>query len=145
MSRIGRIGAHMPTAGGLHNAILSGRDVGCEVVQIFTKSPQQWKAKEITDEQIEQFLRAQAETGISCVASHDSYLINPAAADPELLEKSRSALIDEMVRSSRLKLPAVVMHQGACGDASEQDALARLAETVEYVLERTPDAGTALL
>lgn len=145
MSMSGRIGAHMGTSGGLHNAIYSGRDVGCEVVQIFTKSPQQWKAKEITDEQIEAFLRAQTETGVSCVASHDSYLINPAAADPELLAKSRAALIDEMVRSSRLKLPAVVMHQGACGDATEEEALARLAETVEYVLERSPDDGSTLL
>lgn len=145
MSMTGRIGAHMGTSGGLHNALYSGREVGCDVVQIFTKSPQQWKAKEITDEQIDAFLRAQQETGIPCVASHDSYLINPAAADPELLAKSRAALIDEMTRSSRLQIPFVVMHQGACGDASEEEALARLAETVEYVLERAPDDGSTLL
>ncbi len=145
MNKNQRFGAHMGTSGGLHNALTAGRDVGCDVVQIFTKSPQQWKAKEITEDQISAFLRAQEETGVPCVASHDSYLINPAAADPELLQKSRNALVDELVRSSRLRIPYVVMHQGACGDASEEESLGRLAETVRYVLDRAPEDGSVLL
>src|SRR3954452_1365628 len=119
-----RFGAHMPTAGGLHNAIYSGQAVGCSVVQIFTKSPQQWKAKEITDEQVEQFRHAQEETGIACLASHDSYLINPCGPDEELLQKSREALRDEMLRSSRLRIPFVVMHQRALMGCPEEDATA---------------------
>jgi deoxyribonuclease-4 len=140
-----RFGAHMPTAGGLHNAIYSGRDVGCEVVQVFTKSPQQWKAREITDEDVEAFLRAQEETGTGCLAAHDTYLINPASADPELLQKSRDALADELVRSSRLRIPFVVMHQGALGGAEEADALRRLADSVKFALDRGPSDGSVLL
>jgi deoxyribonuclease IV len=78
-----RIGAHMPAAGGLHNAFYAGKEVGCDVIQVFTKSPQQWRAKELTDEQVDLFVKAQAETGIPCVAAHDTYLINPCAGDPE--------------------------------------------------------------
>src|SRR5947208_3081443 len=65
-----RFGAHMPISGGLHNAVFAGRDAGCDLIQVFTKSPQQWKAREVTDEQVEQFLAAQEETGIPCVAAH---------------------------------------------------------------------------
>jgi deoxyribonuclease-4 len=140
-----RIGAHMPTAGGLHNALRSGKLVGCDVVQIFTKSPQQWKAKEITDEDVEKFVQAQQETGILCLAAHDTYLINPAAADPELLQKSRDALADELRRSGLLGLPFVVMHQGAIGPATEEEALARLADSVKYVLDAVPEGGPQLL
>jgi deoxyribonuclease-4 len=135
----------MPTAGGLHNALYSGQKVGCEVVQVFTKSPQQWKAREITDADVEAFLRAQEETGIPCVASHDTYLINPAAEDPEILQKSREALADELVRSSRLRIPYVVMHQGACGAAPEEDALGRLIGSVKYALDHSPAEGSVLL
>ena len=116
-------GAHMGTTGGLHNAFGNASAVGCEVIQIFTKSPQQWKARELTDEQVEAFCRAREESGIPCLASHDTYLINPAAADPALLEKSRAALVDEMVRSSRLGIPFVVMHLGATVGAPEDEAI----------------------
>lgn len=140
-----RFGAHMGTTGGLHNALHTGKTVGCDVVQIFTKSPQQWKAREITDEQVLLFLQAQIDTGIPCLASHDTYLINPCAADPDALKKSREALADEVVRSSRLKIPYVVMHQGTQGDASEEDALGRLIDSVKYALDNSPADGSMLL
>jgi len=135
----------MPTAGGLHNALRSGQAVGCDVIQIFTKSPQQWKTKEFTDADVEKFVEAQKETGILCLAAHDSYLINPAAADAELLQKSRDALADELRRSALLGLPFVVMHQGAIGPATEEEALMRLADSVKYVLDTVPEGGPQLL
>jgi len=127
----------MMTSGGLFKAIESGQKVGCDVVQIFTKSPQQWQAKPLTDADVEAFRRAQEEIGIPCIAAHDSYLINPAAADPALLKRSRDALVDEMRRCARLGIPCVVMHLGACGESPEKEALGRLIESVRVVLERT--------
>lgn len=134
-----RVGAHMMIAGGLYRAIESGWGVGCEIVQIFTKSPQQWQAKPLADADVAAFRQAQEDAGLPCVASHDSYLINPAAADPALLERSRAALIDELLRSARLGIPHVVMHLGAAGDAPEEEALGRLRETVRLVLERAAE------
>src|SRR5262249_23673263 len=116
-------GAHMMIAGGLHKAITAGQEVGCDVVQVFTKSPQQWKARDLTDEDVSLFQKAQAETGIPCVAAHDTYLINPAAADPAVLERSRAAMIDELGRAARLGIPALVMHLGARGSDPEEAAL----------------------
>lgn len=145
VEQVFRCGAHMPTAGGLHHAVLAGKDVGCDVVQVFTKSPQQWRARALTDADVEAFLRAQDETGVPCLASHDTYLINPASADPELLAKSREALADELVRSSRLRIPFVVMHQGARGEAPHEEALQRLIDSVLWALEHAPDDGSVLL
>jgi deoxyribonuclease-4 len=130
----------MPTAGGLHRAIETGLAVGCDVVQVFTKSPQQWQARDLTEADVDAFRRAQEESGIPCVAAHDSYLINPASADPEILERSRAALGDELARAARLEIPAVVMHLGAAGSSPEEEALARLIESVRQAFLR---AGTA--
>jgi deoxyribonuclease IV len=140
-----RFGAHMPATGGLHNAFAAGRQAGCDVVQIFTKSPQQWKAKELTDDHVEAFLAAQDESGIPCVAAHDTYLINPCAEDPEILRRSRDALADEMDRSSRLGIPYVVMHVGTQGGAPEEEASCRLVDTVRRALDQRPDGGSMLL
>src|SRR5947209_16558709 len=97
-----RFGAHMPIAGGLTKAVEAGVKAGCDVIQIFTKSPQQWKAKPLTEEEAAAFRAAQAEAGIPCLAAHDTYLINPASADPELLARSREALGDELRRAALL-------------------------------------------
>jgi deoxyribonuclease-4 len=140
-----RFGAHMPTAGGLHNAMHAGLKAGCDVVQIFTKSPQQWKAKELTDDQVMEFYRAQVETGIPCIAAHDTYLINPCSADEEIARKSREALADELVRSSRLAIPYVVMHCGSPGECPEPEGLGRLVDTLKYMLDHAPDDGSVPL
>jgi deoxyribonuclease IV len=138
-------GAHMMIAGGLHRAIAAGEAAGCDVVQVFTKSPQQWKARPLTEEDAVEFRDAQEKAGIPCVAAHDSYLINPAAADPELLERSRAAMVDELERAGALGIPALVVHLGAHGSEPEEAALERLVESVRRALERTEESGVALL
>lgn len=144
-SRAPRFGAHMPTQGGLHTAFYGGRDVGCELLQLFTSSPQQWKARAITDEIAAQFRKARDECGLDCVAAHDNYLINPAAADPELLRKSRESLTDEAMRCYQLGIPSLVMHLGSAVGEPEEEALARLIESVRIVLAETPADGPRLL
>lgn len=135
----------MPTTGGLHNAFSAAQEVGAGIVQIFTKNPQQWRARELTDEQVQQFLDAERESGIPCISSHDTYLINPCSADAELLQKSREALVDEVRRSSRLEIPFVVMHLGMPGDCPAGEGEQRLIDTVKYVLDHTDDDGSVLL
>jgi deoxyribonuclease-4 len=85
------IGAHVPIAKGLAHAVRAGKAIGCNTLQIFTKSPGQWKAKSIADADVEQFHLALKETGIAPVVVHDAYLINLAAPNSDILKKSRQA------------------------------------------------------
>ena len=71
------LGAHFSIAGGLHKALYTARDYGCTAVQIFTKNASTWKERTLTDQDIETFDRARQETGITAIASHTAYLINP--------------------------------------------------------------------
>jgi deoxyribonuclease IV len=140
-----RFGAHMPIAGGLFKSIETGQAVGCDVVQVFTKSPQQWQARPLVKEDIRAFREAQDAAGIPCVAAHDTYLINPAAVDPAVLQRSREAMVDELERAAALGIPALVMHLGARGSEPEEAAMERLIESVQVALEQTPDDGPTLL
>src|SRR5678816_652787 len=93
------IGAHMPTAGGIDKAVRNGKDIGCTAVQVFTSSPRNWEAKDVTPEAAEAFKTARRETGIGDnVVSHDSYLINLAAPDEGLRQKSKNGLRGEIMR-----------------------------------------------
>ncbi|HEY2525295.1 MAG TPA: TIM barrel protein, partial [Candidatus Binataceae bacterium] len=82
------IGAHVSIAGGVSHSLARGRQIGCECIQIFTKSSRQWAAKPYSGEEIEAFKSAQTETGIKTVVAHDSYLLNLGAPDDKLRKRS---------------------------------------------------------
>jgi len=125
------IGAHMSIGGGLFNSLYSGKELGCTTIQIFTKSANQWKAKELIPEDIEKFKQAQKETKISQVVGHDSYLINIGSNDKELLQKSRDALLLELTRSEKLGLPYLVMHPGS--NPEEKEGIKKIADSLSWV------------
>ena len=129
----------MPTAGGLHRAILDGYAIGCDAVQLFTASPRQWKAAPPTKEAVRAFRRSVEKTGVHPLIAHDSYLINLAAKDAALLEKSRQAFLEEMRRAEALGLDFVVTHMGAHTGAGEEAGIALLCESLNWLHRQMPD------
>src|SRR2546422_2373253 len=92
------LGTHMSIAGGVDKALLLGKEVGCDTVQIFTKSSRQWASKPLSKDEIAAFHTAKRLTGLTTVIAHDSYLYNFAAVDESLRRKSVNGLIDEIER-----------------------------------------------
>lgn len=129
------VGAHMPTAGGIWNALTSGRDIGCDTVQLFTSSPQRWQHTPVADETVERFHETQVACGIRTVISHDSYLINLATPDVDLLERSVAAFQNELERCAALGIPWVVTHMGAHMETGVDAGLELLAASVSRLLE----------
>lgn len=141
------IGAHMPTSGGLHKAVERGKEIGCTAVQVFTSSPQMWHSKDITEDQVEKLDKALTETGIGHphIVSHDSYLINLCAPNPETQEKSIKALTRELTRCGQLGIPYVVSHMGAHMKQGEEEGLKIVAEKTVEILKETPEDVTLLM
>jgi len=135
------LGAHMPTAGGHHNAIADGVAIGCRSVQIFTASPRQWRAPSIAPEVAEKFKQVVRESGITKTVAHDSYLIN-LAAEPgsDVLAKSRAAFRAEIERAEALGVDFLVSHPGAHGGAGEDVGIARLIESLDVIHAETAGA-----
>ncbi len=131
------LGAHMSIAGGAFNAFLHGEKFGCTTIQIFTKSSNQWRAKELTDEELAKFHTEQKRTGINSVIAHDSYLINLCSPDKALLKKSREAFLIEMERCEKLRIPHLVTHPGSHIDQGEDWGVKRIAESISWLHERT--------
>lgn len=136
------LGAHMSISGGVYNAPEHGKNATCDVIQIFTKSSNQWKAKELTDEDVEKFLAAQKETGVKAVCAHDSYLINLASPDKTLYQKSYDAFKIELERCNRLKIPNLVMHPGSHVGSGEEAGLKKIAESFNRLFDALPDNKT---
>jgi deoxyribonuclease IV len=107
------LGAHMSIAGEVGESLHRGKLIGCDCIQIFTKSSRQWASKPYTEEQIANFKRNQRETGIESVIAHDSYLLNLGAPDETLRKRSVGGFIDELERCEALGVPYLVAHPGA--------------------------------
>lgn len=131
----------MPTAGGPHNAITNGVEIGCRAVQIFTASPRQWRAPVIAPEVAAKFKEVVKDSGITKTVAHDSYLIN-LAAEPgsETLAKSRMAFKAEIERAEMLGVDFLVSHPGAHGGAGEDVGIARLIESLDVLHAETAGA-----
>jgi deoxyribonuclease-4 len=130
-------GSHLSTAGGLHNALLEAQELGFECVQIFTRNQRQWSPKPLTDETVALWQAHRRSTGIDHAVSHDSYLINLAAADRAIREKSIRALVDELTRCEALGIGCLVAHPGAHVGQGERRGLQRIAGGLDRVHKAT--------
>jgi deoxyribonuclease-4 len=131
------LGAHESIAGGYYKAVEIARKVGCDCVQLFTKNNNQWRAKEISDDDVARFQAALAEQRISHPLAHDSYLINLASPDRLLWKKSVDAFVVEVRRAERLGIPYVVTHPGAYTTSSEEAGIAAVARALDEVHRQT--------
>jgi deoxyribonuclease-4 len=130
--------------------------VGCDTIQIFTKSNRQWRAKRLDDREVEAFKANLAATGIGPVVAHDCYLVNLAAPRQTVWKRSVEAFREELERAERLGIPYLVTHPGSHGGAGEMEGTRRVAEAlnllhaalpgfrVQVLLETTAGQGSSL-
>ncbi len=130
-TKIPRIGFHAPITGGLHKALLTSKELDCQTLQIFSRNPRGWKARALSDEEVELFKQVRRQTKISPVAIHANYLINLAAADEVMLEKSRWSFREELERGVRLGADYLVVHPGSARGACEADGIRTCAESLK--------------
>lgn len=119
-------GAHVSVSGGYDKALDYAQSVGCECMQIFAKSPRQWRGAALNPESVFAFLALREERGFGPVFTHTAYLINLSTTNEELYEKSVAALADELVRGSALGAAGVVTHIGNVPDGDRAAAAARV-------------------
>ena len=148
------LGAHVSTQGGVQKAWARGKAIGATAIQVFTKTPSQWREPALTEESRTAFRRESDRSGIPGIVAHDSYLINLASPDPALATRSAESFKAELGRCELLGIPAVVSHPGNFIDHREAGLLRNAAAytrclqevpgDVMVLLETTAGTGTAL-
>jgi deoxyribonuclease-4 len=134
----------MSAAGGLATAIDRIEAVGGDCVQLFTQSPRMWRPTPHTPEAIERFRTRRAEAGIDGVVCHALYLVNLAAADEQVYEKSITAMRATMDTANAIGADAVIFHVGSHLGAGPEAGGDRVVAALRTILERA-DGATWLL
>jgi deoxyribonuclease-4 len=138
------LGAHVSIQGGVPTAPARGMAIGASAVQVFTKTPNQWREPAIEPDIADAFRRELARSGIARIVAHDSYLINLASPDRALRARSEASFGAELTRCERLGIAHVVSHPGNFID-DRASGLARNAESYTRCLEAVPGAVGVLL
>lgn len=139
------IGAHTSAAGGAYHALLEGKQIGATTIQLFTANQKRWLSKALESDAIRKWKEALKETGIKQVMSHDSYLINLGAPNPENLQKSLGAFREEIQRCRQLGLTFLNFHPGAAVGADPQQCLDTIINTLLQVKDLVDDGSLRLL
>jgi len=126
-----RIGFHAPIKGGLHESLIVAKETGCDAVQLFSRNPRGWMAKPLTKEAIDLFRETRRATKLSPVLIHANYLINLAAADELILQKSRASFREEIERAILLGVDYLVVHPGSARGACETDGIETSARSLQ--------------
>jgi deoxyribonuclease-4 len=131
-----------------------GTAIGASAIQVFTKTPNQWREPTLGEDAPAAFQRELARSGIASIVSHDSYLINLATPEPVLRTRSEGSFCAELQRCTALGIPFVVSHPGNyiddrdAGIRRNAEAYTRCLESVPgpvgVLLETTAGTGTAL-
>jgi deoxyribonuclease-4 len=143
--RTDELGAHVSAAGGVEHAPGRARQIGAAVLQLFTKTPGQWRERELCDDAVAAHRRERAQRAITFAASHDSYLINLASPDRALRRQSLQSFTAELARAQALGLDAVVTHPGNATDGDRASGISRNAEAIGRALHRTAYGGRVLI
>ncbi|HJR17140.1 MAG TPA: deoxyribonuclease IV, partial [Gemmatimonadales bacterium] len=147
-------GAHVSVQGGVHTAPSRGKAIGATAIQVFTKTPSQWREPGLSVESCDAFRKECKRYKITTIVAHDSYLINLASPDPVLSARSEAAFMAELRRCQAFGVPYLVSHPGnymddhAAGVARNAAAYSRCLRAVPdspvVLLETTAGCGTAL-
>ena len=129
-------GAHISSAGGLHRVPERAAAIGADGVQVFIQSARTWKPTAHKPEDLT-VLRAARESGqVQYIACHAIYFINLATDEPELLKKSRSALLNTIDVANAIAADGIVLHVGSHKGRGLEATLPQIVTELQTALKR---------
>jgi deoxyribonuclease IV len=130
-------GAHCSTSGGFHTALVRGKAIRADAIQIFVKNNMRWLGKAPEAAALALYKKECEANSFHCVFGHTGYLINLAARNSDNRTKSLQSLVQEIEFAGALRLPFVVMHPGAHLGAGESEGIKQIVAGLDEVFAIT--------
>lgn len=130
-----KFGAHVSIAGGIQNAPENAGKLGCEVFQMFTRSPQGGPAPKLTPEIVELFRGNCERLNLSDWVIHSPYYINFASGLDKTRASSARIIREELERGTLIGANYVMFHPGSAKDVGQEQAMKFCIDGVKRVLD----------
>ncbi len=128
-------GAHVSIAGGVQNAPLNAAKIGCEVFQMFTRSPQGGPAPKLTTENLAAFRQNCRDGGFKEWVVHTPYYINLCSALEKLRGNSARIIREELERANQLGAAYVMFHPGSAKEVGKAEGIKFAVQGLKKVLD----------
>lgn len=125
-----RLGIHASISGELAHALREAAELGCQTVQLFSRNPRGWRARALARAEVLAFRRERERLGLDPIIIHAPYLINLAAVDPAVRERSVRAFRQEIRRAIRLGADYLVVHPGSARGCSLEEGISACARAI---------------
>ena len=142
----------MSISGGKYRALERGLELECETIQIFIRNVRGWNSGPLKQAEIGKFKEKKQELNnkIWPIISHNSYLINLASLDKEKLEKSYTAMLDELNKVDQLGIEYENMHLGVIPisdkeEITKKEALTQIAVHLNKLMSATKKSKVKIL
>ncbi len=139
-----KLGFHVSISGCLSKSIDNALSLDCSAFQIFTRSPRQWKAKDISIDNSTLFVKKLKESSIEfdSVVVHMPYLPNLSAPESEMYNKSVAVLKEEIIRCNLLQIPNLVIHLGSHLGKGPKNGISQLIYACNTAINNYSDSST---
>ncbi len=131
-------------------------ELGANTFQIFSASPRMWRCSPLDPASVARLKRERERLNLTPLVVHDNYLINMAAADPAIRQRSATAFRSEIGRCLAMDAEHLVFHPGSYKGQPVEQAILALAESLaeaarglrsthlSLLIENTAGSGSAL-
>jgi deoxyribonuclease-4 len=140
-----KFGAHVSIAGGIDKAPKRASDIGCECFQIFTRSPRGGKPPALGKDLVDSFLAECGEHDLTDYYVHTPYYINLASGKKDLRASSIEIIREELERSSTIGARYVMTHLGSSKGMDRKDAVKKVVDSLNRVLDGADELSSLLL
>ncbi|MBU1131543.1 deoxyribonuclease IV [Patescibacteria group bacterium] len=130
-----KFGAHISIAGGLDNAPGNAKKIGCEVFQMFSRSPRGGLAPKLTSAIIKNFQSEMKKNKQLDAYIHTPYYINLASTNNRIRFGSIKVIREELERAGQLGVKYVMTHLGSANDLPRGQAIKKVIEGVRKILD----------
>ncbi|XP_066452506.1 probable endonuclease 4 [Eleutherodactylus coqui] len=129
------VGAHVSIQGGLWKAVVEAKHIGARAFGLFLRSQRTWNSKPLEEEAAEKFRSTCDELGFEprYILPHSPYLMNLGSPKPDVFQKSRAMLVEELNRCQKLGLTLYNIHPGShIGEMPVGKCLELIADGINY-------------
>jgi deoxyribonuclease-4 len=130
-----RLGVHVSIAGGLLSALERAKELGCNTMQMFSRSPRGGPASPLTKKDLQRFHAGRRASGIDPLIVHAPYIINLASPTRRTWSFSVRLYQEEYARCHGLCAAYLVTHVGSHRGSGEGAGIARVADAINRTLD----------
>lgn len=109
--------------------------LGASTFAFFTRNPRGGKAKEINEEDVQEYLKLAEEQGFAEIVAHAPYTMNACSADPGLREFARNTMEDDLRRMEYTPGNYYNFHPGSHVKQGAEVGIVMIADMLNQLLD----------